>query len=378
MMNRFAGITMMLFVAAISVPASAGTWTEQPLISWGPDQSLRVYTNSDPNGAMVLFMGGGAFLTAIDAIDPNDRELAPFRNRGFAFAVLDYPTADGIYYQSPNSWDGAEAGLAQARASASTFGIDPDKIAVLGTSAGGNLAAYLGVLPNPPRAVGVVDGLLALDSYTTVSPPLHFGSMFGAHSQAAWNAVPLADKQSISPPFLAAAAPADVWRVSVGLYYGNEQGLPACQPVHWHDAANGCIHAGALAARGAPGVVFEAGAQWTHAEAFDALSILFQARCFSQPLADGAAGGEPFPVRIALLAHGPGGRIRAANLQAGATAELEVRPFGRAGRAVAAADGVATLPIYLAGMREPEYARVIEHVGSATRASGWLRIDPLP
>lgn len=354
------------------------TWTEQPLISWGPDQSLRVYTNSRPNGAAVLFMGSGAFLQAPDAIDPGDPELAPFRDRGFAFVVLDYPTGDGVFYQTPNSWDGAVAGLQVAREVLPRYGVDPDRIAVLGTSAGGNLAAYLGLLPSPPRAVGVVDGLLALDSYTTVQPALHFGSMFGAHSQAEWDAIPLQDKQMISPPFLAQFAPADTWKVTVGLYYGNIQGLNLpCTPVHWHDAANGCLHAQALAAFGPAAVLFAADTGSTHAEAFAALAELFEARLFSEPVSDGGAGSAPFPLRLALFEHGAGARLCVANVKSNATVTLEMRPSGYEAAKAGIVGGSTIFDLNLAGLGAPEFARAIEDSNGVIRTSGWLRLDPL-
>ena len=110
----------------------------------GPESELpvRVYRDeeleeSDPAPVLVYYHGGGWVLGTLDSIDGVCRCLA---RRGECIVVsVDYRLAPE--HPFPAAVDDAFAALRWAAENADAFGGDPDRLAVGGTSAGGNLAA---------------------------------------------------------------------------------------------------------------------------------------------------------------------------------------------------------------------------------------------
>ncbi len=92
--------------------------------------------------AMVIFPGGGYAYTAVRESEPM---AFAFLSAGFQTFVLDYSVAQST--STPKVYnpllDGSAA-VAYIREHAKDFCIDPDKIAIIGFSAGGHAAAYLG------------------------------------------------------------------------------------------------------------------------------------------------------------------------------------------------------------------------------------------
>jgi len=91
--------------------------------------------------AVLVLPGGGYFMTS-------DREAEPvalaYLAEGFNAFVLRY--AVGVDAPFERSFADAQAGLAWLRDNADQLGIDPAKVAVVGFSAGGHLAACLGTV----------------------------------------------------------------------------------------------------------------------------------------------------------------------------------------------------------------------------------------
>jgi acetyl esterase len=110
----------------------------------GPENEIpiRVYRDegiedSDPAPVLVYYHGGGWVLGTLDSIDGVCRRLA---RRGECVVVsVDYRLAPE--HPFPAAVDDAFAALRWAAENADAFGGDPDRLAVGGTSAGGNLAA---------------------------------------------------------------------------------------------------------------------------------------------------------------------------------------------------------------------------------------------
>jgi acetyl esterase len=110
----------------------------------GPEQEIpiRVYRNeeleeSDPAPVLVYYHGGGWVLGTLDSIDGVCRRLA---RRGECVVVsVDYRLAPEHHF--PAAVDDGFAALRWVAENADAFGGDPDRLAVGGTSAGGNLAA---------------------------------------------------------------------------------------------------------------------------------------------------------------------------------------------------------------------------------------------
>jgi acetyl esterase len=101
---------------------------------------IRVYRHADPDDdppVLVYYHGGGWMLGTLDSIDGVCRRLA---RRGECVVVsVDYRLAPENPF--PAGVDDAYAALRWTAEHADAFGGDPDRLAVGGTSAGGNLAA---------------------------------------------------------------------------------------------------------------------------------------------------------------------------------------------------------------------------------------------
>lgn len=100
---------------------------------------------------MVLVCPGGGYWAL------SDREADPiaiaFANEGFQVAVLRYPVAEDCSW--PNPINCLSRAMKIIRENAAELYTDPDSIAVCGFSAGGHLAASLGVLWNNPEVTEV-------------------------------------------------------------------------------------------------------------------------------------------------------------------------------------------------------------------------------
>ena len=107
----------------------------------GPESAIpvRIYRHEVAQSAPVLvyYHGGGWVLGTLDSIDGVCRRLA---RRGECVVVsVDYRLAPE--HPFPAAVEDAEAALRWVGENATAFGGDPDRLAVGGTSAGGNLAA---------------------------------------------------------------------------------------------------------------------------------------------------------------------------------------------------------------------------------------------
>ena len=89
--------------------------------------------------AVVLFHGGGWVTGSRKTYTPYIKRLA---ERGFVAAVVSYRLAPACAY--PAAVHDAKASVRWLRANAAKYAIDPEQIAVVGYSAGGNLALLLG------------------------------------------------------------------------------------------------------------------------------------------------------------------------------------------------------------------------------------------
>jgi acetyl esterase len=109
----------------------------------GGDLPIRVYRGGEPAGGddelpvLVYYHGGGWVLGTLDSIDGVCRRLA---RRGECVVVsVDYRLAPE--HPFPAAVEDCVAALRWVAENADAFGGDPDRLAVGGTSAGGNLAA---------------------------------------------------------------------------------------------------------------------------------------------------------------------------------------------------------------------------------------------
>lgn len=153
-----------------------------------PDLSVPVIEyypakNKVTDAAVVIFPGGGYTMRA-----PHEGEgYAKFLNDfGMDAFVVEYRVHPDIF---PKPLMDARAGVRFVRANAARFGIDPNKIAVMGSSAGGHLAALCSnyTTPIPEEAALPYSDVCPMPNATVLCYPVialsdlavtHVGSLF--------------------------------------------------------------------------------------------------------------------------------------------------------------------------------------------------------
>ena len=149
--------------AAAGSPPAAGTRE----FAYGPDPKQRLDLLR-PAGAgrapVLLFVHGGGWSIGDKAHAA--REKARWANgKGWAFASVNYRLVPDATVEQQVA--DVASGIAWLRAYAALEGLDPDRIALMGHSAGAHLAALVGTDPQYLRAAGVpmaaVRGVVLLD-----------------------------------------------------------------------------------------------------------------------------------------------------------------------------------------------------------------------
>ncbi len=130
-------------LAAIGGPPAEVASVEDRTFS-GPagDVPVRIYRPTDdagPQPVLVWFHGGGWVLGSIEGSDLTCRNLAA--QSGVVIVSVGYRLAPEHPY--PSGLDDCYAAMVWVTATAGDLGVDPDRVAVGGDSAGGNLAAVV-------------------------------------------------------------------------------------------------------------------------------------------------------------------------------------------------------------------------------------------
>jgi acetyl esterase len=135
------------FAAAFGEPDRSGVQVRDELVP-GPDGApevrLRIYTPDRLVAPAAIYdvHGGGFMLGTIDMFDGHNLRLA--RELGVTVVTVDYRLAPEHPY--PAGLEDCYAGLVWVAKNADALGIDPDRIAIHGESAGGGLCAGLALL----------------------------------------------------------------------------------------------------------------------------------------------------------------------------------------------------------------------------------------
>jgi acetyl esterase/lipase len=122
----------------------------------------------------VFFFGGGWSSGSPTQFEPQSRHLAA---RGMIALVADYRVKTRQNAKPVDCVADAKACVRWVRANAGRLGIDPDRIAVGGGSAGGHLAASVATLPGldpapDDKAISCLPNALVLFNPATVMAPL--------------------------------------------------------------------------------------------------------------------------------------------------------------------------------------------------------------
>lgn len=112
---------------------------------------LRIPDGSGPF-PVILYLHSGAWITGDRKGGPAIRQAS----RGYAVASIDYRLAPQSTW--PSQIEDCKAAVRWLRANTARFDLDPDRIGVFGTSAGGHLAAVLGTTSDRPELEGLYLG----------------------------------------------------------------------------------------------------------------------------------------------------------------------------------------------------------------------------
>ena len=126
------------------------------VLGWRPLR-LDLHVPSTPGEGLcpvVVYVHGGSFLGGLPTMGP----WTTLPRRGIAVASVSYRLSGEVAFPEPV--EDVRAALRWLGEHARDYGIDPDKLALWGSSAGGYLAAMVGVTGSRPlgRPVGPVDG----------------------------------------------------------------------------------------------------------------------------------------------------------------------------------------------------------------------------
>jgi acetyl esterase len=135
------------FAAVYGEPDRSGVQVRDELVPGGngdPDVRLRIYTPDRVVAPAAIYdvHGGGFVVGSIDIFDAHNLRLA--RELGVVVITVDYRLAPEHPY--PAAIEDCYAGLVWTAKNADALGIDPDRIAIHGQSAGGGLCAGLALL----------------------------------------------------------------------------------------------------------------------------------------------------------------------------------------------------------------------------------------
>jgi acetyl esterase/lipase len=208
---------------ALQGPAGAASGRTLTYCAEG-GQALQMTVFAPDNGrvndpAVIQVHGGGWQHGSRTVVLPGDSTDADLVAAGFVVASVDYRLAPQNPW--PDQIVDVKCAVRYLRAHAADLGIDPDRIAALGTSAGGQLVSLLGTTGSSPlwdtgpypdessRVAAVVDEYGPADLSATDWPPRTvtlirrvFGAGPGSRSPVLTQASPAAHVEAGDPPFL--------------------------------------------------------------------------------------------------------------------------------------------------------------------------------
>lgn len=185
---------------ALATPASGATTSDvtvQKDVQYGDDlgDPLRLdayapVTRPTVKTPAVIFVHGGAWTSGDKsewATEANDLVA----NTGWSAFSINYTLNSGapFFYEHTD----VQKALRWVKANAATLGIDPDRVALVGSSAGGQLAMLAGTLGSGPASGA--DRVKAVVSWSGISDMIGLVQTYGCQWTICWQAAPRAVQQ---------------------------------------------------------------------------------------------------------------------------------------------------------------------------------------
>jgi acetyl esterase/lipase len=157
----------------------------------------------DGNGPfpVIVFLHSGAWITGDRTGGPAIRQAS----RGYAVVSIDYRLAP--QWTWPAQLEDCKAAVRWVRANAARFHLDPDRIGVFGTSAGGHLAAMMGATNELPQFDGLYLGNPQFSSSVKVVVDMYGPTDLTKLDEQKLPGTPLDGNASWMPPSLLLGCP---------------------------------------------------------------------------------------------------------------------------------------------------------------------------
>jgi acetyl esterase/lipase len=192
----------------------AGRVIEQANVTYptpaGPAEQLNVYSppgQAPAGGRPVIIAIHGGGWRRLDKSGYGDRIASAFVPHGYVVVAPNYVLSAPGHPTWPENLDDLRSVVAWVRSNANELGIDPNRVAAMGESAGGNLAELLGTDPGP---LGTGSASTQVDAVVAFSAPADLTALY-AESPMAGRAVAqfLGGSPGQVPAEYAAASPID-------------------------------------------------------------------------------------------------------------------------------------------------------------------------
>jgi len=203
-------------------PAAEGIEVRRdvPYLGDGRAECMDLYlpTAADqPRPAVVLIHGGGWHKG--DKADPLEQSLATTLARaGFVCASINYCLGgEGRPAPWPQNLKDCKAAVRYLRVHADALGVDPDRIGAMGSSAGGHLAAMLGVVDGIPAYEPEIEVLAGVSSRVQAVVDLYGPADLLTRRETAPDGTPLESLRDGPIPILLGVGRAedpDLWRIA--------------------------------------------------------------------------------------------------------------------------------------------------------------------
>jgi acetyl esterase len=118
-----------------------------------------------PFSAVILVHGGG--WVAGDKQQYITYIFQPLTDAGFAWFTINYRLAP--QFKFPSDADDVESAIRFVKANAAKFKVDPQRIALIGESAGGHLVSYVGARNQPESRVAAVVSMYGIHDFVAAS-----------------------------------------------------------------------------------------------------------------------------------------------------------------------------------------------------------------